>query len=405
MLRSQDMMIHGWVAEGFEGVQSEFVRNFSERGELGAACAIYHRGKKVVDLWGGYRDHTTQALWEEDTLVLVFSTTKGLASMAMAAAHSRKLFDLDTPVVTYWPEFGQQSKEHITVRQLLSHQAGLCAIDEPLNPQKMANLDGIAAVIARQKPAWEPGTRHGYHGLSLGFYEGELLRRIDPQHRSLGQFFQEEIASPLGLEFYIGLPATVPDTRVAAIKAFHPLEMVLHMHTMPRGMVLAYMIPGSLTARTFSNPKVRSPGDFNRPKFRMVEFPAGGGIGQVRSIAKAYSVFATGGHELGITDETLTAITTPASPPSKGTRDEVLKVDTAYAFGFMKPFPAFQFGTGDRAFGTVGAGGSFGFADPDRQVGFAYAMTRMGFHIWDDPREKALRDAFYTCLQDVDVQP
>lgn len=171
------------------------------------------------------------------------------------------------------------------------------------------------------------------------------------------------------------------------------------MHTLPKGMVLGYLRPGSLTARAFSNPKVRMPGDFNKPEFRAVEFPAGGGIGQVRDIARAYGVFATGGLELGLTSETMHAVQSPAQAPVLGRRDEVLKVDTAYAFGFMKPSSTFQFGTNEKAFGTMGAGGSFGFADPDTEVGFAYAMTKMGFHIWDDPREKALRDALYRCLR------
>jgi len=394
-------MIYGSVVKGFEEVKDEFEKNFLERGELGAACAVYHRGQKVVDLWGGYRDHKVKAPWEEDTLVLVFSTTKGLSAMAMAVAHSQKLFDLDEKVATYWPEFAQQGKENITVRQLLSHQAGLCAIDVSLNPEIMANLDTVASIIAKQKPAWEAGTKHGYHGLSLGFYESELLRRVDPMHRSLGQYFQDEVAKPLDLEFYIGLPANVPDIRVATIKSFHPLQMLFHMHTLPKGMVLGYLRPGSLTARAFSNPKVRMPGDFNKPEFRAVEFPAGGGIGQVRDIARAYGVFATGGFELGLTSETMHAVKAPAQAPVLGRRDEVLKVDTAYAFGFMKPSSAFQFGTNEKAFGTMGAGGSFGFADPDTEVGFAYAMTKMGFHIWDDPREKALRDALYRCLRNL----
>ena len=190
-------LIRGSVAAGFEEVARAFTKNFIERGELGAACAVYHQGKKVVDLWGGYRDAKRQAPWEEDTLVLVFSVTKGMAAMTMALAHSQGLFAYDEPVATYWPEFAQQGKEHITVRQLLSHQAGLCLIDEPLNASILADFDAVAALLARQKSAWEPGTKQGYHYLSLGLYEGELIRRVDRQHRSLGHFFQDEIAQPL----------------------------------------------------------------------------------------------------------------------------------------------------------------------------------------------------------------
>jgi len=392
-------LLHGSVAPGFEEVQEQFKKNFTERGEVGAACTVYYKGKKVVDLWGGYRDTKSEAPWEEDTLVLVYSTTKGLASMTLAVAHSRGHLDYDEKVATYWPEFAQHGKQHVTVRQLLSHQAGLSAIDEPLTLEILSDLDALAAIIAKQKPAWEPGTRHGYHGISLGWYEGELIRRVDPQHRSLGQFFQDEIANPLGLEFYIGLPAAIPDARIATIYAFHPLQMLLHLNTMPRGMVLAYMNPKSITHRSLLNPKARTPGDFNRPEYRAVEIPAGGGIGQVRSIARAYSVFAMGGYELGLSQQTLDALTTPARTPSLGIHDEVLHINTCFSLGFFKPSAGFHFGSSMKAFGTMGLGGSFGYADPDAQVGFAYAPNKIGFYPWDDPREKALRDALYRCLK------
>jgi len=161
---------------------------------LGGACCAFHHGEKVVDLWGGIRNKWTGEPWEQDSMVVVHSATKGLAAMTMAIAHSRGCLDYEQPVSRYWPEFAQQDKEKITVRQLLAHQAGLFAFDEPVDRSVVADLDRLAVVLARQKPAWEPGTRQGYHALTLGFYEGELLRRVDPQHRSLGQFFQDEIA-------------------------------------------------------------------------------------------------------------------------------------------------------------------------------------------------------------------
>jgi len=397
-VRIEVSLLQGEVSLGFEEVASEFEKNFAQREEVGAACAVYHEGRKVVDLWGGYRDREALAPWERDTLVLVFSATKGISALTVALAHSRGLIAYDEKVATYWPEFAQNGKENVTVRQLLGHQAGLCAIDEQLNPQVLADLDAVASILARQRPAWEPSTRHGYHHLSLGLYEGELIRRTDPQHRSLGRFFQDEIATPLGLEFYIGLPSEVTHSKVATIEGFTALQMLLHMNTMPAGMVLGYMNPRSLTRRTFGNPKLRSPSDFNRPEYRRVELPAGNGIGQVRSMAKAYGVFAAGNHELGIDEDTLKALTAPPTPPSLGSRDEVLKTDMSYSLGFNRPSKAFRFGSSGKTFGTIGAGGSFGFADPQAQVGFAYAPNKMGFHLWDDPREKALRDAVYRCL-------
>jgi len=394
-----ESMIHGDVSPGFEEVREEFLRNFRERGDLGAACAIYHKGEKVVDLWGGYRNHKTKAPWEEDTLVLVFSTTKGLASMAVAVAHSRGLFKYDDRVAKYWPEFAQNGKENITIRQLLSHQAGLCAIDEPLDLETLADPDKLADILARQKPAWEPGMKQGYHCWSLGFYEGELIRRVDPKHRSLGQFFQDEVAKPLGLEFYIGLPPEIPDSQIAVLKTYHVFQMLFNLDKMPASLVKGYFNTKSMTSRAMSNPKICcTHSNFNKRELQSVEIPAGNGIGRVRSIAKAYSEFATGGHELDIKKETLDALSLPAVPPIKGLYDEVLTINVAWSLGFMKPSPYFNFGGSDKSFGIAGAGGSFGFADPDAGIGYAYAMTKMGFYPWDDPRDKALRDALYRCL-------
>jgi CubicO group peptidase (beta-lactamase class C family) len=218
MAASHHVNIEGHVSQGFEAVREAFVENFSRRGELGAACCAYHQGEKVVDLWGGIRNKSTGEPWEEDTMVLVYSATKGLAAMTLAVAHSRGWLDYEERVCTYWPAFAQHGKETITVRQLLAHQAGLFAFDEPVDRRVVADLDRLALVLARQTPAWTPGTRQSYHAISLGFYEGELLRRVDPQHRSLGQFFQEEIASSLGLDFYIRLPEEFPNSRFAKLE-------------------------------------------------------------------------------------------------------------------------------------------------------------------------------------------
>jgi CubicO group peptidase (beta-lactamase class C family) len=386
--------IHGSVQPGFELVQEEFVRNFTERGDLGAACTIYHRGQKVVDLWGGVRDQRTRDPWEEDTLVLVFSTTKGLAGLTMALARSRGLFDYEQPVARYWPEFAQQGKEEITIRQLLAHEAGLCVIDEPLNVQILANHDALAAILARQKPAWQPGTRHGYHAFSLGWYESEIIRRTDPKKRTLGQFFRDELAKPLGLEFYIGVPSSVPDERIATVTEPGLPQKLLGM---PLGMMLSVFVPGSLALRT-ANPRMRSNLVLNSPAYRAIEMPSANGIGTARSIARAYSCFATGGQELHIDEETLQELAAPAVPPTQGLRDLVLHTDIAYALGFLKPWPGYQFGSTLASYGGPGSGGSLGFADPVEQVGYAYVTNKQWSGMWGDPREKALQDAFYRCL-------
>ncbi|MHA2295703.1 MAG: serine hydrolase domain-containing protein [Candidatus Hodarchaeales archaeon] len=392
-------MIHGSVEPGFEKVQEEFIKNFEKRNELGAACAVYHEGKKVVDLWGGYRDKKSLAPWEEDTMVLVFSTSKGLSALAIAVAHSGGMFDYDEKVSHYWPEFSQNGKEDITVRQLLSHQAGLPAIDEKLDLQTLGDLDALASILAKQKPAWKPGTKHGYHAITLGWYESELVRRTDPQRRSMGQYFNNELAKPLDLEFYIGLPPDVPDSRIANLHApQYKLKMIFNINKLPGKLVRAFLNSKSLTARAFSNPEFSgNPTNYNRRDVRSVEFPASNGIGLVRSIAKAYNVFAMGGKELDIKPETLEALTKPAPFPTSGPFDEVLLTDTCFSLGFSKPRPEWQFGSSEKAFGTSGLGGSFAYADPDMKLSFAYAMNKLNHYLFSDPREKALSDAAQEC--------
>src|SRR5512144_2649821 len=235
-------LIRGEVDEGYGPVADAFRRNFAERGEVGAACAAYQDGKKVVDLWGGYRDGVRRAAWLEGTVVVMFSTTKGVSALAMALAHSRGLFDYDERVAAYWPEFAQEGKGRITVRQLLSHQAGLFALDERPTRSLVADPDRLAAVLARQRPAWPPGSRQAYHAITLGFDESELLRRVDPRHRTLGRFFQEEIATPLGLDFYLRLPEDMPDSRLAPLYRF---KMMAALFALPPALALSALYPRS----------------------------------------------------------------------------------------------------------------------------------------------------------------
>jgi CubicO group peptidase (beta-lactamase class C family) len=390
MTTSDVFHIHGHVSHGFEPVRDAFRENFVHRKELGAACCAYYRGEKVVDVWGGVRNKETAEPWEEGTMVLVYSATKGLAAMTLAIAHSRGWLDYEQLVSRYWPEFGQQGKEHITVRQLLAHQAGLFALDEPVARELVADLDRLAVVLARQKPVWEPGTRQAYHAITLGFYENELLRRVDPQHRSLGQFFQDEIATPLGLNVYIRLPESIPNSQLATITRPGALEMLggfglrFTLETMNHRSNIRRALLGS-----------ELPHDEQRVYARNLEVPAGGAVGTAQAIAQAYSVFATGGRELGLRPETLALLAAPAIPPARGFYDECLKdAGAEFALGFMKCSTAFPFGSAS-SFGSPGAGGSLGFADPEARVGYAYVMNRMGTDLTGDPRDVALREALY----------
>ena len=382
----------GSVARGFEEVRAEFERNFAERGEIGAAVAAYWRGQKVVDLWGGRRTPDGDAPWNEDTMVMVMSTTKGLSAMTLAIANSRGWLDYDALVVSYWPEFAQNGKAQVTVRQLIGHEAGLVLLDEPLTLDKLRDLDYLARVLARQKPAWPPGTRHGYHTMTLGFYMQELIRRVDPAHRSLGRFFHEEIAVPLGLDFYIGLPKSISDERLAQVKLGSPWGGLLALRHTPLTTTLRMIYPRSVLRRSFVGITV----DPSTRGYLEVEVPAGNGIGTARAIARAYSAFAEGGAEVGITPETFARLTAPSefADPT----DAVLGIQSYFSLGFLKPGPNPFFGSSPRAFGTPGAGGSFGFADPDAHLGYAYVMNKLGFHLVDDPREKPLRDAVYRAI-------
>ena len=384
--------VHGRVSPGFEGVRDAFSDNFAHRGELGGACCAYHHGEKVVDLWGGIRNQKTGEPWEHDTMVIVYSATKGLAAMTLALAHSRGLLDYDERVSVYWPEFAQHGKERITVRQLLAHQAGLYALDEPVGRRVVADLDRLAVVLARQKPAWPPGTRQAYHGITLGYYQSELLRRVDPQHRSLGQFFQEEIASPLGLDVYIRLPEDIPDSRLATIARPRSIDMLLGF---PIRLTLDAMNPRSRIVRTLKGSEL--PHHPLRIYARDFEVPSGGGVGTARAIAHAYSVFATGGHELGLRPETLALLAAPAIPPARGFYDECLRGEVQFSLGFMKPSRTWPFGS-PSSFGSPGSGGSLGFADPSAGVGYAYVTSQMGTSLTGDPRDVALRDALCNAL-------
>ena len=387
--------VAGIAKPGFEAVREAFIENFERRKELGAACCVYHRGEKVVDLWGGIRNRATGEPWEKDTMALVHSTTKGMAGLAMALAHSRGLFDYDERVSSYWPEFGQQGKGQITVRQLLSHQAGLFALDERPVRSLVADPDRLATVLARQKPVWAPGTRQAYHAITLGFYESELLRRVDREHRSLGRFFQEEIATPLGLDFYIGLPEEIPDSRLAPLHRSHMAAMIF---TMPMSLTLAAMNPRSRLRRALLGSELSE--ESEHVYARNLEVPAGGGVGTARAMARAYGVFATGGRELGLREETLRQLMAPAVPPVHGFRDECMKVEIQFSLGFAKPSPKNAFAH-PSSFGHPGTGGSFGFADPHAEVGYAYIPNQMGTRL-EDPREAALRRAMYRSIGETD---
>jgi CubicO group peptidase (beta-lactamase class C family) len=295
--------------------------------------------------------------------------------MTLAVANARGWVDYDVPVAGYWPEFGQNGKEAVTVRQLLAHEAGLVVLDEELTVARMRNLDDVAGLLARQKPAWPPGTRHGYHLMSLGLYMQELIRHVDPNGRTLGTFFHEEIARPLDLEFYIGLPSDVQNERLAKVKTLSAGRALLGLRKTPLRMILKGLQPRSMLRGAF----LLSDLDWNDRGMLEVELPAGNGVGTARAMARAYAAVAEGGVEIGLSSDTFAKIAEP--PRIDRPEDEVLGVPTYFSLGFLRPGPEY-----------------FAFGDPDARVGYAYLMNKLDFYLADDPREKALRDAVYRAI-------
>lgn len=390
-------LVHGDVEPGYGRVADAFRANFASGREIGAAVTVYRDGQRVVDLWGGYRNGLTRTPWQRDSMVNVFSTTKGVAALAVAVAVSQGLFSYDARVADYWPEFAAAGKGEVTVRQLLAHQAGLSALTPAPALDVVADPSRLSPILAAQAPAWPPGTRHGYHAITLGWYASELIRRTDPSGRTLGRFLADEIAGALGLDLHIGLPASVSRDRIAHLHGWKRAETLLHLKVMSPGFLAASLNPVGLTARTVSVPRGVNAfgGDYNRDDVRSAELPSSNGIGTAQAISRLYGEAAVGGASLGLNQVTFEHLTAAAISPSGGLRDKVMHVDVAYSLGLCKPVPHFEFGSSQRAFGTPGFGGSFGMADPDTGIGYAYVMNRLGFHLWSDPRELALRQALF----------
>jgi len=392
-------MIDGFVEPEFEQVKAAFIENFKKGKEIGASLCIYLQNKKIVDLWGGYRNIEQSQLWQEDTIVPVFSTTKGVCALVLALAHSRGWFDYDEKVSSYWSEFAQHGKESITVRQLFSHQAGLPAINKPLTNEMISDIKLLSSILAAQKPAWNPGAHHGYHVWSFGFYVSAFIYQIDPQKRTLGQFLQEELVKPLEAQFYIGLPDYIPDVRLATLYPPNMMKAFLGTGNPIKG-VFRYLLPNSIYHQAMANPSVmKKHTNLNRREVLALEIGSGNGVGEARGLARLYSEFAIGGKNLGITEKTLEVLHESPKLPVKGSKDWIWDYDTNFSVGFIKPYNKIPYGGHPHAFGHHGAGGSSGYADPYYGIGYGYVVNRMDSHHFIDPRDQAIRDALYKCLQ------
>jgi CubicO group peptidase (beta-lactamase class C family) len=369
--------IGGGVDDGFGRVADEFRRNFAGRGDVGAALAVYRDGRAVVDLWGGLRDSARGLPWERDTLVPVFSTTKGISALVLASLRSKGFLDWDERVAHYWPEFAAAGKEAITVRQLLAHEAGLAVVDTPLRTRHLHDPDALAAVLAAQRPAWAPGSGYGYHAISLGLYQNELARRVDPQGRTIGRILAEEFVEQLGLSLYIGLPDDVDLDRIAVLGRLAPRAALRQLPGVPWSLARQVMDKRSATYRSLTNPALARADRFTQRHVLKPELPSSNGVGTPRSIAELYGAAATASPKLPIDAMTLAELAAPVQVPQAA--DLLLRARRAFALGFSRPVPEHWFGSADgRSFGTPGLGGSFGFADPDARLGYAYAPNRLG---------------------------
>ncbi len=391
------MSINGVCAAEFVAVQEAFERNFAEYGEVGAAVHVTVDGQPVVDLWGGLQDPAAGTEWQRDTLVHVWSCTKGAVALCAHLLAARDKLDLNLPVAHYWPEFGAASKNRILVRDLLSHQAGLPAVSEALPRGAFYDWDLMVDVLARQQPMWEPGTRHGYHGLTFGFLVGELVRRVSGA--PLGDFFRAEVAGPLGLDFFLGLPES-EENRVAHTI---PYDLTAAGTAVPSVFATAMMDPASIPGQMLLNSGgYLDPGEGDSRAAHAAVLGATGGITNARGLSGMYAPLANGGG--GLVDEF--QIARMGAVSSAAAVDAVLGVPSRFGLGFVKAIDNSHMPAGDaegvllaeEAFGHIGFGGSIGFADPRARLSFAYTMSRQGPGVALDERGQSLVDATYAAL-------
>jgi CubicO group peptidase (beta-lactamase class C family) len=379
--------INGFVAPGFERVRDAFAKNF-EHGESGAACCVYLDGEPVVDLVGGVADRTTGRPWTPDTLVPVFSTTKGATAVCANLLIERQLLDPRAPVARYWPEFAANGKAGVLVRHVLSHSAGLPVVEGEFTLEAALGWDPVVEQLATQAPRWEPGTQVGYHMRTYGWLVGELVRRIDG--RTIGRFFREEIAEPLELDFWIGLPEALEPRVARLIPPAEPEDPEV------RELMAAVMAPGTLMGDALTGPAnlFRYDEMWNSRAVHAAELPSSNGIGSARAVARLYASL------VGEVDRVRTlrreTVSDATIPVIEGT-DVVIGAPMRYGLGFSLGDALTSAAPGG-AFGHSGAGGSLGFGQPGERIGFGYVMTRMQIGLTEDRRPRNLVRALNASL-------
>src|SRR5437763_1482220 len=367
-----------------------FLENFEKFGELGAAVSVWQNGKPIVELYGGFRDVHREKPWTADTLVLVWSATKGIASACVLHALQEHKIDINQRVAEFWPEFAEAGKDKVTLAQLLSHQAGLCALDRPVD---VLDYDAVIRALEAQKPLWAPGTAHGYHARTFGFLLDEVVRRI--AGKTLSDYWQENLARPLNLDFWIGLPKT-KNSRVAPMYAAKSGKFATANPSRggppePKQFYADLVTPGTLARKAFTSPYgLHVISKMNDAAIRAHPIVSFGGIGSASTLAKFYSMLANGGTFDGRTFFSEKAIAWMTTTLADGV-DLVFQIPTAFSAGFMKDSRNAArriFGPSGTSFGHPGAGGSHAFADPENKIAFAYVMNQMEQSLL--PTEKSL---------------
>ncbi len=386
--------IDGCIEPGFERVREAFARNFSEHGDVGAGFTLYVEGRRVADLWGGLAEPATKRPYSEDTLQLVFSTTKGATALCANILAQEGLLDVDAPVAAYWPEFAQAGKEEIPVRWLLCHKAGLPTVDKRLSYEEVLDWEPLVEALEVQSPLWGPGTKHGYHAVTFGHLVGEVVRRISGKR--LGALFSERVAQPFDLEFWIGLPEEYEERVSPLIGTLVPTG-----ETDPslRELIDQFVGPNTLLGRALTvNGALGDPRCFNRQDLHAAELPAANGITNARSLARMYagvvSVLDDGPAEPLLT---ATQIDAAREVQTQGSDACLMLFETTFGLGFFTSSPFAPYGS-KGSFGHGGAGGSVGFADPENRVGFGYVMNKMEQNLSGDPRTLGLVRAAYDAI-------
>ena len=398
--------VAGFCDPQFERVAQEFVKNFQERGEVGASVSITIEGERVVDLWGGSANPISHQPWAEDTLCMGWSSTKGATALCAHMLISRGLLDLEAPVARYWPEFAQAGKENIPVKMLLNHQAGLAALREPMPDGAFFDWELIVRTLEKQEPFWKPGSQHGYHGFTFGWLVGEVVRRVSG--KSLGTFFREEVAEPLGLDFWIGLPEELENRVALMIPAPPPGPE----EPVP-AMFVAMADPTSLQTLVMFNsgghmlPRSDGTLGFNLRAAHAAEIGAAGGISNARGLAGMYAPLANGGSLKGANLVSRDSLARMGAVSSASALDASILAPTRFSLGYAKSIdnrrePGCTENDSvilsEEAFGHSGFGGALGFAEPAERMSFGYVMNRMGQGLGINQRGQSLVDAVYLSL-------